>query len=41
MTNAHKILAGNPKWENKCREDKVCDYVSSSNLRTEPEYKDS
>jgi hypothetical protein len=26
---------------NKCREDKIYDYVSSSELRTEPEYKDS
>jgi hypothetical protein len=26
---------------NKCREDKVYDCISSSELRTEPEYKDS
>jgi hypothetical protein len=26
---------------NKCREDKVYDYASSSELRREPEYKDS
>jgi hypothetical protein len=26
---------------NKCREDKVYDHVSSSELRKEPEYKDS
>jgi hypothetical protein len=26
---------------NKCREDKVYDYVPSSEFRTEPEYKDS
>jgi len=25
----------------KCREDKVYDHVSSSELRTEPEYKDT
>jgi hypothetical protein len=25
----------------ECREDKVCDYVSLSEFRTEPEYKDS
>jgi hypothetical protein len=29
------------KSRNKCREDKVCDYVSSSELRKEAEYKDS
>jgi hypothetical protein len=27
--------------KNKCREDKVYDHVPSSELRTEPEYKDS
>jgi hypothetical protein len=27
--------------QNKCREDKVYDYVSSSEFRTEPGHKDS
>jgi retron-type reverse transcriptase len=41
--NSETLLeASRGYWSrNKCREDKVYDYVSLSEFRTEPEYKDS
>jgi hypothetical protein len=40
--NTETLLGASRYWSrNKCRKDKVYNHVSSSGLRTEPEYKDS
>jgi hypothetical protein len=38
--NTETLLEAGKDIGLECREDKVCDYVSSSEFRTEPEYKD-